>query len=194
MLWGEKKFQGWEAAATSALAGGARHLLSFNEPDHPEQANMDSATASAAHIRYLNPYAGQARIGSPAVTNGDPEAGPDGMGLGWLRHFFDRCAGQCQVDFVAVHWYGPAQNVRGFKNHLGNATQLAQENGIHEVWLTEFGASGSDEEVAGFLGEVLPWMDSHETIQKYAYYMCAEGILVNGSKMSDPVGRAYAGA
>ena len=192
MCWGPKAFGGWEAAAKSALAAGAKNLLSFNEPDHAEQANMDSASAAKAHIEKMNPFSGQARIGSPAVTNGGPSGGTDGMGLAWLGNFFDKCAGQCKVDFINVHWYDSASNVPYFKKHIQDAIDLAKKNGINKVWLTEFAASGSDAEVANFLGEVLPWLDSNEAVERYAYFMCADGKLVNGGGLS-AVGKAYAG-
>ena len=193
MLWGQKMYKGWDDAAKSALAAGAKNLMSFNEPDLAAQANMDSATAAADHIKYMNPYAGQARIGSPAVTNGGPTGGTDGMGLGWMQNFFDKCAGQCKVDFLTFHWYDSANNVAYFKNYVEDVIEMAKKNGVNKVWLTEFAAAGSDDEVAKFLGEVLPWMDSNDAIERYAYFMCEEGKLVSGSAISDPVGKAYAG-
>ncbi len=192
MLWGEKKFGDWAAAAKSALAAGAKHMLSFNEPDLAEQANMNAATAAAAHIKYMNPYAGQAKIGSPAVTNGGPSGGTDGMGLGWMRNFFDRCNGNCKVDFLTFHWYDSADNVAYFKNYVSDVIKFAKEKGVQKVWLTEFAAAGSDEQVAKFLAEVLPWMDSNDAIERYSYFMCADGRLVNGNSLST-VGKAYAG-
>lgn len=192
MLWGQKMFGGWDAAAKSAIAAGAKNMLSFNEPDLAEQANMDTATAAAAHIKYMNPYADSVRIGSPAVTNGGPKGGTDGTGLGWMQKFFDQCAGKCKVDFLAFHWYDSATNVAYFKNYVEDVIDMAKKNGVNKVWLTEFGAAGSDEQVAKFLKEVLPWMDANDAIERYAYFMCREGKLVNGKAMS-ALGKAYAG-
>jgi Glycosyl hydrolase catalytic core len=192
MLWGQKMYSGWDAAAKSAIAAGAKHLLSFNEPDLSAQANMNSATAAADHIKYMNPYAGQAKIGSPSVTNGGPNGGTDGMGLGWMKNFFSKCGGKCKVDFLAFHWYDSADNVAYFKNYVQDVIDLAKANGVNKVWLTEFAAAGSDEQVAKFLGEVLPWMDGNDAIERYAYFMCGEGELVSGNAMS-AVGKAYAG-
>lgn len=192
MLWGAKAFNGWDAAVKAALASGAKHLLSFNEPDLHAQANMDSATAAAAHIKYMNPYAGQAKIGSPAITNGGPSGGTDGMGLSWMQNFFDKCAGKCKVDFLAFHWYDSASNIAYFKNYIKSVIDMAKKNGVSKVWLTEFAASGSKQEIAKFLGEVLPWLDSIDEVERYAYFMCADGHLVSGTSISDPVGKAYA--
>ena len=191
MLWGQKAFGGWDDAAKAALASGSKHLLSFNEADFGGQANMDTATAAAAHIKYMNPYAGQARIGTPAVTNGGPNGGTDGMGVGWMQKFFDKCAGNCKVDFLAFHWYDAADNVAYFKNYVTDVIAMAKKNGVNKVWLTEFAASGSDQQVAKFLGEVLPWLDSNDSVERYAYYMCTDGMLVSGTSISDPVGKAY---
>jgi Glycosyl hydrolase catalytic core len=192
MLWGEKKFGDWDAAAKKAIASGSKHMMSFNEPDLASQSNMDSATAAAAHIKYMNPYAGQAKIGSPAITNGGPSGGTDGMGLGWLQNFFDKCNGNCKVDFLSFHWYDSAQNVAYFKNYVQDVITMAKKNGVNKVWLTEFAADGSDEQVAKFLSEVLPWMDGNDAVERYAYFMCSDGKLVSGSGMS-AVGKAYAG-
>jgi hypothetical protein len=192
MLWGQKMYSGWDAAAKSAIAAGAKHLLSFNEPDLSAQANMNSATAAADHIKYMNPYAGQAKIGSPSITNGGPNGGTDGMGLGWMKNFFSKCGGKCKVDFLAFHWYDSADNVAYFKNYVQDVIDFAKANGVNKVWLTEFAAAGSDEQVAKFLGEVLPWMDGNDAIERYAYFMCSEGELVSGKAMS-AVGKAYAG-
>jgi Glycosyl hydrolase catalytic core len=192
MLWGQKKFGDWDAAAKKAIAAGAKYLQSFNEPDLAGQANMDTATAAAAHIKYMNPYAGQAKIGSPAITNGGPSGGTDGLGLGWLQNFFDKCNGNCKVDFVSFHWYDSAENVAYFKNYVQDVIAMAKKNGVNKVWMTEFAADGSDAQVAKFLSEVLPFLDSNDAVERYAYFMCSEGRLVSGSGMS-VVGKAYAG-
>jgi hypothetical protein len=61
------------------------------------------------------------------------------------------------------------------------------------IWITEFGPSGTDEEIRRFLGEVLPWLDASGDVHRYAYFMARPGYLVNagGDGMSD-VGRAFA--
>jgi len=192
MLWGPKKFGDWDAAAKKAIAAGTKYLMSFNEPDLAGQANMDTATAAAAHIKYMNPYAGQAKIGSPAITNGGPDGGTDGSGLAWLQKFFDKCKGNCKVDFLPFHWYDSAMNVAYFKNYVQDVITMAKKNGVNKVWLTEFAADGSDAQVAKFLSEVLPWMDANDAVERYAYFMCSEGRLVGRSGMS-AVGKAYAG-
>ena len=189
MLWGAKSVGTWQNDATKAVAAGAKYLLSFNEPDLAAQANMSPSDAAAAHIKNMNPFSGQAKIGSPAVTNGGGNSPP--MGTVWLQQFFDACAGKCKVDFVTFHWYESATNTQYFKNHAQDIINVATKNGVNKVWLTEFGASGSDTQVASFLGDVLPWLDGKLEVERYAYFMCNNGILLSGGQPST-IGKAYA--
>ena len=190
MCWGLSSTGSFAAAASSAIASGSKHVLSFNEPDLAAQSNIDPATAAKNHIQYLNPFSGSAEIGSPAVTNG---AGTSPlMGIDWLNTFFTDCAGQCKVDFVAFHWYGDASNVADLKAHTQAVIDAASANGVSKVWLTEFGASGSDSDVASFLTEAMSFLDSTAAVERYAYFMASDGILLSGSGLS-ALGDAYEG-
>jgi hypothetical protein len=88
---------GWTAHANAAIAAGSKYLLGcvcvvlrprhciytplsrFNEPDLNTQSNMTPAAAAAAWMQYMQPFAGKAKLISPAITNG---AAP--MGTAWL--------------------------------------------------------------------------------------------------------------
>ncbi len=78
-------------------------------------------------------------------------------------------------------------------SHAQDVINTAQANGISEVWITEFGATGTDAEVESFLQTVLPWLDSQPMITRYAYFMCgtAAGQLVSGTSQS-AIGQVYA--
>ncbi|RVX68991.1 hypothetical protein B0A52_08058 [Exophiala mesophila] len=186
MLWGEKSIDTWSASAAAAISSGTTHVLSFNEPDHAEQANMDPTVAAQTHIDYLNPLADQVSIGSPAITNGGSP-----MGIQWLENFFSACGAQCKVDFVAFHWYDAASNFAYFEKHVEDVISLAQRQGIEKVWLTEFGASGSEDEVAAFLRQAVDYLDGNPAVERYAYFMCSDGILVDGNAISNPIGEEY---
>jgi Glycosyl hydrolase catalytic core len=101
MLWGTASTwtSSWQSNAKAAIAAGTTHLLGFNEPDLPAQANLSPAAAATGYKTYMSDMfgGGSIRLGSPAVTNG---AAP--MGLTWLSSFLSACSG-CQVDFVAIH-------------------------------------------------------------------------------------------
>lgn len=178
-LWGTADtFTGpWVEAAKSAISSGSKYILGFNEPDLPAQANLSPAAAAAAYETYISGEFGgsDVQLGSPAVTNGG-----GAMGLGWLSSFMDACA-SCQIDFVAIHWYDSYQNAAYFKQHV----QQAHEQTGKPVWVTEFGTTdGSDDQIASFLEEVMPWMDSQDYVQRYAYFMAKDGLLNSGTEMS----------
>jgi len=137
----------------------------------------------------MNPLSGQVQIGSPAVTNGAGSSPP--MGTTWLSQFFTACNGECKVDFVAFHWYNDASEIDDFKTHVQDVIDTASANGVSKVWLTEFGATGADSDVASFLTEALAFLDSTAAVERYAYFMCGDGTLLTGTSLST-VGNAYA--
>jgi hypothetical protein len=183
MLWGDapEHSDHWDSDVNTAIAAGATHVLAFNEPDHPEQANIGYEQAAASFKQYMSPLQGRVKIGSPAVTNG---AAP--MGLAYLESFMGACS-DCPIDFVAVHWYDVASNTQYFKDHV---TEAHQKTG-KPVWVTEFGASGSPDEIDAFLKDVMPWMDSQDFVERYAYFMASDGNLVSGTSLST-YGSTYA--
>ncbi|KIX98293.1 uncharacterized protein Z520_05594 [Fonsecaea multimorphosa CBS 102226] len=190
LLWGQDSISGWSSAVQSAIASGSKHALGFNEPDLDTQSNIDPTTAAQLYIANMNPLSGQVQLGSPAITNG---AGTSPlMGIDWLNAFFEACNGECKVDFVAFHWYDSASNMAYFQSHVNDVIAAAKANGVGKVWLTEFGASGDDSDVANFLTQAMAFLDSTDAVERYAYFMCSDGILVDGTSISSPVGAAYA--
>ncbi|KMP01041.1 hypothetical protein CIRG_01182 [Coccidioides immitis RMSCC 2394] len=171
---------------SSVLSSGCKSILGFNEPDHGDQASMSPESAVDAFKNLLTPLAGKVELGSPGVTNGGGN-----MGLTWMESFLNGCAGSCAVDFLAVHWYSPANEIEGFKQHITKAIELAKSHGIDQVWITEFQGLGDDQAQINFLNEVLPWLDSNPGVARYSYFMA--DTLVSGNQLN-AVGKAYAGA
>jgi hypothetical protein len=187
MLWGNKAgfYDSWEKNANSAIAAGSTHLLAFNEPDLPAQSNMNVATAVADYKTHMQPFAGKAKLGAPSVTNGGGDTG-----LTYLGNFVTACSG-CTIDFVPIHWYNGdalASSISYFKSHVAQAHTAG---GNKPVWITEFQYLGADE--AGFLAEVIPWLESQTFVERYSYFMAASGRLMSGSALS-AVGKAYIAA
>ena len=179
----------WKSNAEAAIKAGSGHLLGFNEPDLAAQANMSPGEAVAGWIQYIEPfhaqYNGAVKLGSPSVCNG-PDAN---QGLGWLTQFLNQCD-KCNVDFLAIHWYGLATDdgVQDLKDHIGKTQAMA---GGRAIWLTEFQPQGSDEQQAEFLGKILPWLDDKSNgVDRYAYFKVDN--MVSGSSLTQ-VGSAYAG-
>ncbi|KFZ11290.1 hypothetical protein V502_07624 [Pseudogymnoascus sp. VKM F-4520 (FW-2644)] len=176
MLWGTQAVHSdnWNEAATAAIAKGSKHLLAFNEPDLPAQSNLDPGAAAAGYKTFMQPFAGKAKLGSPAVTNG-----PAPMGIAYYQSFMAACDG-CTVDFIPLHWYDAASNVVGFKQHISDMNDVA---GGRKLWITEFGASGSTEEQEEFLRQVIPWLDGQDYVERYAYFY-ADGVLTQNNAVS----------
>ncbi|KGQ07081.1 putative serine-rich protein C13G6.10c [Beauveria bassiana D1-5] len=189
MLWGDLPVHTshWDTDAEAALSNGAKALLSFNEPDMPSQANMDAATAAAAHAKYFAKYKGRAQIGAPAVSNSNL----DNQGLPWLEKFVAACNANsdCHFDFCPVHWYSPAEAVDTLFTHLAKASEIC---GNKPVWLTEFAPTGSDEQIAAFLKTVQPKLDSLEYVHAYSYFFVAPNFLMSSANTLSSIGNAYA--
>ncbi|KAB8234966.1 hypothetical protein ETB97_009647 [Aspergillus alliaceus] len=189
MLWGSKMFGDWFNTIQTVLASGCSYIMGFNEPDVSAQAGMSPSDAAQSYTKYITPFSGKAKLVTPSVTNG----GGNDMGLGWMRQFLDACT-DCGMSVLAVHWYG--QSADEFKTFVTQAQELASKYGLEETWVTEFAlssamtAGSSAQESADFLNEVIPWLDSQSGIGRYAYFMCADGYLLEGSELSAS-GKAY---
>ena len=163
MLWGADSARTsiWSADANYAITQGADTLLAFNEPDSSTQSNLDVLEAVSAYKSYMQPFAGRARLGAPAVTNGGAP-----MGLTYLENFIGNCTG-CTIDVVPIHWYDSATNIGYFQWYIPTAYAAG---GNRPLWITEFGASGTDAEIENFFNTVLPWLDSLSYVERYAYF------------------------
>ena len=105
-LWSPSHNETWDADVNNAQAS---HLLSFNEPDIPSQANMSVASAVASHIQWMNKHASDSvKIGSVSVSNGVSQDPKNPKGLDYLKQWLDQCKQAtpepCAVDFLSVHW------------------------------------------------------------------------------------------
>jgi hypothetical protein len=170
----------WNTVAKKAIAAGADTLLGFNEPDYSGQANMDISTAVSAWKTYMEPLVGQgAQLAAPSVTNGGAP-----MGLTYLENFIGNCTG-CHIDVCPIHWYDSATNVAYFKAYIPQAYAAC---GNKPIWITEFGASGTDAEIETFLQTVLPWLDSLDYVERYAYFY--DGVSTSTTYLVNAAGTA----
>lgn len=189
MLWSNASdlTSSWAANAQAAINSGSTHLLGFNEPDlclaGAGSSCIEMNSAVKAWKQYMEPFAGKALLGSPAVTNGGSP-----MGLTWLSNFMGNCTG-CHIDFINIHWYS---NKYAGANYFKQQVEAAHAmSGGRPVWITEFGLDSSvsytQAELTSFLEEVIEWMDEQDYVQRYAYFMDTTGALMNsdGSGMSD---------
>ncbi|GAA6053905.1 hypothetical protein JCM3770_005326 [Rhodotorula araucariae] len=182
MLWDDNAGD-WMTNAQNAIESGSSHLLGFNEPDLPGQADMPVSEAVAAWKKYMSPFYGRAKLVSPAVTNGGYPLGRD-----YLASFFDSCP-EClaETEAIALHWYDGAFNVDYFKNYLTEAYERFKK----PIWVTEFAGSGSVAEQQKFFQAVLPWMEGQPWIERYAGFGDFVGTYVNADSSLTTLGRAY---
>lgn len=126
--------------------------------------NMNPQDAVTLFMSDLQPYAEQGiKVGAPAVLQPDPD-------LKWLKQFLGLCeTAGCKISFIAIHWVwsaAPSERVQDFKDTVNNATAMA--NG-KPVWVDNFQASGTNEEQQQWLSQVLPWLESNDAVERYAY-------------------------
>ena len=81
---------------------------------------MSPQAAAAAWREFMEPFAGKAKLCSPAITNGGAP-----MGQAWLDEFLQEC-GDCTIDCIAFHIYDSATNIDYFKNYI---TQMGTKYG-----------------------------------------------------------------
>jgi hypothetical protein len=173
----------WPVAAQIAIDNGSTALMSFNEPDFciAGSACMSVSTAVSYHKQYMQPFAGKALIGAPAITNaGGTDQNP--MGLKYLQYFLGNCTG-CTIDFINLHWYSNKYaGASYFESHVNAARAVA---GGRPIWITEIGLdnefSYTDAELQAFLQKIMPWMDQQPDVARYAYFMDSPGILINSA-------------
>lgn len=141
-------------------------LLGFNEPDNTSQSNMSVAAAIANWPTLVN---NSTLLGSPA-TAGNPLTANS-----WLQQFMSWTP-QPKVDFICVHWY-KGVSVNQFKNDMNSIIAMFNK----PIWVTEFAPQTvssataqpnkyTQTQVNNFLNGVIPWMEQHPMIQRYAYH------------------------
>jgi len=171
MCWDERFVQIGDFLAQDQVS----HLLSFNEPDGVNQANMPDIVAAVALHKELQ-KAGL-RLGSPACEEQDAF----GAAGKWLPDFMSEANAQgARVDYINVHWYDWGNNpgVNTHPNPVDVANRLkaylANVYAHHRkpIWITEFNANPARPRTVqdGFLQEIMPYLDDCGYVERYAYY------------------------
>ena len=169
------------AASPTAVAGlinkdKVSHLLGFNESDNCNDQSGQFNNLCEPEIAvsyYENLMQTGLRLGTPAPRENGPTT--------WLKEFA-RIAKERDVrfDFVAVHWYDwasnpqnspnadPVQVFNRFKAYLANVYQIYEL----PIWITEFNANPNRENTvnAAFLELALPYLESLDYVERYAYF------------------------
>lgn len=152
------------------------HLLGFNESDNCNDQSGQYNNLCKIEVAvgyYENLMKTGMRLGTPAPR----ENGPNG----WLLEFAELAkVRDVRFDFVAVHWYDwgsnpanspnadPQEIFSRFKNYLENVHRIYGS----PIWITEFNANPNRGNAiqAAFLNLALPYLESLEYIERYAYF------------------------
>ena len=155
---------------------GATHLLGYNEPDRPDQADMTVAQAISSWPDLLGTGL---RVGAPAVSDG---------GLSWLYDFMTQAdAAGLRVDFVPVHYYRCYGNAG---DPAGAATQFYNFlKGIYDVvkrplWITEWNnganwtgcADPTFAQQDAAVAAIIDMLDSTPFVERHALYNWVEDV------------------
>lgn len=150
---------------------GCRTLLTFNEPDGKEQANM---TVEEALSYWPTLMKTGMRLGSPAPASVNRKKD-------WLGNFMAEAGKRgYRVDFICLHWYGDVtapDAVKQLKKFLDEQHQRYKR----PIWLTEFsGCNGywlklqnppvTLEKNAAFIRKALPMLESLPYLERYAWF------------------------
>jgi hypothetical protein len=177
-----------------ARSQGAKHILGFNEPERGEQANMSPGDAARIWKQHVEPLRAQGvRLGSPSIASTEE-------GLNWLQAFLNE---GCQIDFLALHWYG-----RGVDGFIGYITSARERFGAqYPVWVTEFACTSwnrnepvSQDEINQFFDQSLARLDATDWVERYAWFgamrhlpddLGSGNCLIGGDGNLSELGRKY---
>jgi hypothetical protein len=159
------------------ITGQAKRLLTYNEPDSPNQAGMPVSKA----IEFW-----------PTIESlGLPLVGPAPVqSVGnWITSFIAEVDNQClRMEHVGVHWYAEP-NPQAFKNRM---ISVYSQLGQRPIMLTEFAVADwsastveenkySQDDVLAFMKEVLPWLEAQKWIVGYAWFSFKESFPAGSS-------------
>jgi Glycosyl hydrolase catalytic core len=196
MIWDEKHVNPKDLATVKRSG---KVLLTFNEPDMKNQANM---TVEEALNLWPQLQATGIRLGSPAPSREAALAG------GWLDRFMQgiKAKGH-RVDFVCVHHYSanyeaPKAAAAELRDYLSRVHELYGK----PIWLTEFALANwktpaTSEQQRAYIKAAVPMLEKLPFVERYAWFAMPRftgdnGALGNSHLTDDtcklnPTGIAY---
>jgi len=169
-----------------------KNLLTYNEPDLTEQANMSVEQALSF---WPNLQSHQYRLSSPATAYW-PSISPT-----WFQPFMQEIANRnYQLDFITIHAYPENFEGKDLANwFIENIIKPTYETYHKPIWITEFSTIGNavtKEGTAEFLEYVMPMLDELEYVERYSYFSydagnCNYGLIDFTTGELSPAGEVY---
>jgi hypothetical protein len=166
----------------ASIPQGAQYLLGFNEPNFRSQSNKTPSQAAAQwpilqdvarrrNLKLVSPavnYCGDC-VSEGGVTFTDPVV--------YLDAFFAACK-NCQVDYVAVHWY--ACDLSALKWYIGLFKKYNKP-----IWLTEFACGDRPHDQITlalqkqYMTEAVAYLESEPAVFRYSWFSGRNGEIPN---------------
>lgn len=186
-----KQHAGWPSFDEINSKTNVCNLLSYNEPDHTDQANMTVEQAIAQWPELLKTGF---RLGSPVPSN-------PGNGNGWLYRFLDKCDSlNYRVDYAVVHAYWGGKSPQSWYNDLKREYEKC---GKRPLWITEWnnGANWTNEwwpddaeaqkqKQLSDLKGILNVLDTCSFVERYSIYDWVNAVRINSNNDTKTVIRA----
>ncbi|KAG9118599.1 hypothetical protein FRC07_006811 [Ceratobasidium sp. 392] len=189
MLWGPKQ------ANSFAKMDASKYSLCFgpNEPNHEAQANMSPGDAARLWRDKMEPARSKGcKLVSPAVTSAP-------SGKTWLQDFFKACKG-CNIDFVAVHWYGTKpEQLKAYVTDFSKA--FNKPIVVSEYACQDFagGPQCTNDQTVAFHKEMAQWFHQNPNVAMYGPFGFMKNMvdvnpynrLMNLDGSPNKLGKAY---
>ncbi|KAK4579900.1 hypothetical protein LTR86_000101 [Recurvomyces mirabilis] len=189
---------GIDDLASRVKGANASVVLGFNEPELPDQSNVNVELAANEWLRCIEPLRRAGiRCGSPGISSAP-------QGVVWLKDFIARIrAGGSDVDFYCFHWYGV--ELGQFYDYLWSTYYQMPDQG-KKVWVTEFAPTNWNtnaplpkDHVQAFAHDSIKYLDTLEWVERYAWFgpMRDAGTVGKWARMLDDdgslteLGKAY---
>lgn len=174
----------WTRNAKTAIEKGATHFIGFGETHTDnDKLFMTPNDAVTLWLEKLQPYTNKVKVSAPSTLQ---------TGHDWLQEFLDKCEARgCDVGFLAIHWFWKCTEYKDFQDNVEKGIALAKGK---PVWIDNFQCTGSEEEQIAFLGKAVPYLESLDQIERYAYVPTdGQPFLASDGKSASKIGQYYAG-
>ena len=167
--WPDLAGQNWQTRSAS-------HLLGYNEPDRPDQANLAVADAISSWGDLL---ATGLRVGAPAVSDGGRDS--------WLYPFIQQAdSAGLRVDFVPLHYYWchDPTDPAGAANQFYGFLKAAYDAVKRPLWITEWNnganwtgcADPTPAQQEACVSAMVDMLETTPFVERYALYNWVEDV------------------